>query len=243
VGPFSFGVVSATAGAASAAFPTNHGLAVDDIIIGSGFLAGARITATGTNNCGLNVTITGLTEPLGEVVSATANRDLYAIPSDLKKIYSGHLLGAQRPVRFRRPRTYDRTTPNTLRTGTVYEYDISRIAGRGKIRMLPTPADADILDMGYYRRMYLGSASGDTTALDIPEDFEWVPLAFAKWHFLTDKKDNEQATTWFSLSEKGIESMLHDNTRQPDEDLGFTPGHAGGGIGDNDTSNIRWETS
>lgn len=238
-GPF-YPPMSATAGAGSAEVGAGHGIEPDDLIGGPGLILGARVTATATTAVGFNVTLTGI--GAGSAFTASASRDLYSLPSDFKKPYTVHMLGTQRSIRFRRPRTFDRLISDTRQASTVYEYDVSRIAGKGKLRLLFVPNGADVLDVQYYRRMYLGTATGDTTPLDIPQDFEWTPIAFAKWHFLTDKKENEQAGSWFSLSERGIESMLRDNVRQPDEDLRFQPGHVRGGYSDNDTRVIPWES-
>ena len=65
-------------------------------------------------------------------------------------------------------------------------------------------------------------------ALDIPEDYEAYPIAWAKWHFLTDKREQggQQATTWLNLAQEGLKTMESDQTVIPDEDLMFLPGHA-----------------
>lgn len=245
VAPINLTGVSATGGVASASFPTDHGLAISDYIVGSGFPRGTLITATGTNNCGFNATLTGI-DITGEVVSATATRAQYDAPSDFKKPYHARLLGAQRPLTFVRQRLLGRLSTTINKSGSVYNYTISNIAGApgnrasgsGKLTLIDAPNSADVLDLWYYRRMYIGTASADGNAIDIPEDFEYVPLAFAKWHYLTDKNVGNQSTTWFSLSERGIELMLRDNVLQPDENLAFLPGAGAGFPSDNSTIGI-----
>ena len=70
------------------------------------------------------------------------------------------------------------------------------------------------------------SASAASAALDIPEDYEYVPIAWAKWHFLTDKGEGrkDQANVWMTLAQDGLKQMLAEQTALPDDDLGFVPG-------------------
>ena len=119
--------------------------------------------------------------------------------------------------------------------------------GRGKIRLLDAPQTVDVMVHRYQRRMFIASASSiSTTAIDIPEDYESFPIAWAKWHFLTDKQETrgQQATTWLSLVQESLRTMLADQNAIPDEDLVFTPGYATLSVrgGDNSTRYVDWNT-
>lgn len=245
VAPFTVTGVSASAGQASAACPAGHGFKVDDIVEASGFMVGTRITATAASGFGINGTVTGFTAGV-TVITATATRDYYDLPSNYRVGYSVRLLGAQKALTYAQRRAYDRVTTNEFTVSTPEWYDLFSAGGKGKIRLLPPPSGADVLQLRYYRRLYIGTATGDSTALDIPEDYEQTPIAWAKWHFLTDKQEGrgEQAGTWLSLAQDGLKTMTADETAIPDESLGFTPAAATLGYGgDNTTRYIPWDTT
>jgi hypothetical protein len=145
---------------------------------------------------------------------------------------------------FRR-RAWDRTVGDEFTTSTPDWYDIFAIGAKGKIRLLPPPAASDSLQLRYYRRMTIPTTTATAEAIDIPQDYEGYLIAWAKWHFLVDKSEgrSEQATVWLSMANEGITTMMKDQTRIPDEDLGFTPGHYGG-FGNIDSSrSVPWEYS
>jgi len=243
--PFTVTGVSASAGEASAAAPAGHGLAVDDIIVGDGFRIGTRVSATAASGFGIFGTVSATAAGVS-VITATATRDYYSLPSDWKVGYSVRLLGTQKALTYIQRRIYDRYVVDEFSAGSPEGYDLFGQGGRGRIRLLPPPNGSDVLFLRYYRRLYIGTATGDTTALDIPEDYEQTPIAWAKWHFLTDKQEGrgEQATTWLSLAQDGIKTMLADETTIPDENLAFTPGYSMEGFGgDRSTRYIWWDHS
>lgn len=215
---------SASAGNASAALPAGHGFQVDDVLQGGIFLLGTRVTSTATNGVGFSRNV-DITAAGVQTSSVTAVRDLYALPTDWKTVYSVRLLGAQRVLRPVRRRVIDRSVTDEFVVSTPEAYDIAVIGGKGKLRLVPAPLSSDALMLRYYRRMTVPSAVNDGTTLDIPQDYEPYLIAIGKWHFLTDKKDGaERAQTWFQFGEGGMLSVLRDQTRVPDEDLGFFPG-------------------
>lgn len=243
IGPFTVTGVSASAGQVSAACPAGHGFAVDDILYASGSIVGNRITATAASGFGFAVAITGFTAGV-TVITATAARDYYSAPSNYRRIYTVRLLGSEKSLGYATRRTYDRFVTDEFAAGSPDSYDLYSLGGKGKIRLLPPPSAADVLLVRYSRRFSLASASSVTSSLDIPEDYESYVIAWAKWHFLTDKAEgrSEQATTWISLAQEGLKTMLADQTVIPDQDLGFTPAHAVPvAIGDNSTRNLDWE--
>lgn len=243
IAPFTV-AITASGGVASASSLAGHGVAVDDVLIGDGFILGSRVTATAASGFGFNVAITGFAGSSSYTISAV--RDSYDLPSDWKSGYSVRLLSSQKALRYLQRRTYDRSVTDEFQAGTPERYDLFNTYGRSKIRILPAPGSADVLLHRYYRRMFMASASSvSTTALDIPEDYEAYPIAWAKWHFLTDKREQggQQATTWLTLATEGLKTMVGDQTVVPDEDLGFLPGHTfldpvGG---DRSTRYIDWE--
>jgi hypothetical protein len=243
IGPFTVTGVSASAGQVSAAAPAGHGFAVDDIVLASGFLTGNRITATAASGFGFAAAVTGFTAGV-TVITATGVRDYYDVPSTYRRIYTVRLLGAAKSLGYATRRTYDRFVTDEFSAGTPESYDLFSVGGLGKIRLLPPPASSDVLLVRHSRRFSLASASGVTSSLDIPEDYESYVIAWAKWHFLTDKSDSaERATTWLSLAQEGLKTMLQEQTLIPDQDLGFTPAHAVPYTGgDNSTRFVPWDT-
>lgn len=244
-GPLSIAITASAAQTSASALP-GHGILVDDFVVGSGFMYGARVTATGASGFGFNVTTSGYGAGL-QSFNAQFIRDSYDLPSDYKSGYSIRLLGSQKALRYIGRRVYDRSISSETQVGTPEKYDLFNSYGRGKVRLLPAPSAADVLLQRYYRRMFLASASGvSTTALDIPEDYEAYPIAWAKWHFLTDKREQggQQATTWLSLATEGLKTMLGDQTDIRDEDLTFIPGHVVPDPVGNDRSTryIDWDT-
>ena len=225
-GPFSVTGVSASAGQASAAVPAPHIIAIGDLVIGSGFGLGVRVTATAASGFSFNSTVTGFTAGV-TTADLTFQRDLYDLPTDWKNVYSLRLLGTNRKLEYVGRRAYDRGVGDENLASTPYHYDLFRAGSGGKIRIVPSPGAADTLQIRYYRRFFLASASGVSTALDIPEDYESYPIAWAKWHFLTDKGEGrkDQAGVWMQLAQEGLVTMLKDQTNVPDESLGFSPAH------------------
>jgi len=236
VAPFYVTGVSASANQSSAAAPAGHGFVVDDIVVASGFLTGTRVSATAVSGFGIYGSPTWTAAGV-QVVSATGMRDYYNLPSDWKVAYSVRILGSQRALGMIQRRMYDRLTVSEFVAGTPEAYDVFGIGARGKIRLLPPPSASETLFLRYYRRMYLGSATGDSTYLDLPEDYEQTPIAWAKWHFLTDKSEARQGqgTTWLALAKEGLATMKRELMRIPDEDLGFSVGAGIGGPNVNST--------
>jgi hypothetical protein len=220
-GPFSLSV-SATASSAFAACPTSHGIAIDDIVSANGFLYGTRVSATASAGFGVTVAPTA-----GGTATGTFTRDMYDAPSGLRTEYGVKLLTSQRPLIYAARRPYDRGSTDEIQASSPFWYDLFMLGGSSKVRLLPPPAGADLLQQRYYRAFTLGSASGASASLDIPEDYEFVPVAWAKWHFLTDKGEQRKAQgqTWFSLAQDGIKTMLAEQTNLPDNDLMFMPGY------------------
>jgi hypothetical protein len=239
--PFGVAGVTASAGAASAAAPAGHGLKVDDFIQGTYFPAGTRVSATAVSGFGFNCYPVGLTGTAS--VNVTATRDMYDLPSDWKAPYSLRLLSSNTPLRYVQRRSVDRTAESE-QSGGAYGYDLMLVGAKGKVRLLRTPEASDVLQVRYHRNMATAAATATSTPLDIPDNYETYLMAWAKWHFLTDKGEERksQATTWLSLAENGLTTMLKDQTNIPDEALGFTPGHAQAGrINDNSTALINWD--
>lgn len=243
--PFTVASASASAGQGSAACPSGHGLKVDDFISGAFFAAGARISATAGAGFGIFGTVT-LTAAGVATADIAASRDMYDFPSDVKQVYSVRLLGSQRWLAQVGRRLYDRNIAGEQSTNSVYQYDLFMQGSRGKIRLLPPPSTSDTLLVRYYRRMTVPTTSATADVVDIPQDFEPYLIAWAKWHFLTDKGEGrgEQMKTWFALSEQGLTMMVREQTRKPDEDLMFIPGqYSYGNWSDNSTRQLDWNWS
>jgi hypothetical protein len=240
--PFGVAGVTASASVASAAAPAAHGVKTDDFISGTYFPAGTRASATAVSGFGLNCYATGVSTSATTTITAT--RDMYDLPTDWKAPYSMRLLSTNTPLRYVQRRRVDRSGESEQTGGDVFGYDLMMVGSKGKVRLLTPPAVADILQIRYYRCMATAAASSTATTLDIPDGYEPYLMAWAKWHFLTDKGEERksQATTWLALAENGLQTMLKDQTNIPDEDLGFIPGHMQAGrVGDNSTVNIRWD--
>lgn len=226
VAPFSITGVTAVTGQASAACPPGHGLATDDAIVGAVFLAGTRVSATAASGFGLSVAAVSASSNF----AITAIRDMYDLPSDMRAGYGNYgvrLLGAQRTLQYFKRRAYDRRVTDEQSTDNPLWYDLFLAGTKSKVRLLPPPSAADVLLQRYYRRFTIASASASTTALDIPEDYEEFPIAWAKWHFLNDKSDaqSQRGQTWLSLAQEGLKQMLDDQADVPDDTLLMTPDH------------------
>lgn len=234
-GPFVVSGVSASAGQTSAQFPTAQGalLKVDDFLIGSGIGVGTRITAVnGSSAVGLSSAFSTALPAGSQHFNITVNRDFYDVSGDWKAPYSARLLGSQKTLRYANRRQYDRGLGDEFGpTTTPGYYDLFVVGGRGKLRILPPPNVDDTLQLRYYRRMTIPSATADATLLDVPQDYEPYFIAWAKWHFLVDKTEGrgEQGAMWLAMAKEGIKTMLKDQTTNPDEDLMFIPGAAVGG--------------
>ena len=240
--PFGVAGVTASAGVASAKAPVGHGLKVDDFIAGSGIGLGVRVSATAVSGFGIYGTINFTSG--SATADLIATRDMYDLPSDYRAIYSVRLLAGATPLRYVQRRIVDRSLAGEQSADDLYGYDLSLVGAKGKIRLLTPPGGADVLQLRYYRCMATAAASSTGTPLDIPDVYEPYLMAWAKWHFLTDKGEErkQQATTWLSLAEDGLKTMLKDQTNVPDEELGFIPGHTRAGRrSDNSTAGIDWD--
>lgn len=243
VAPFSVGGVSAVSGQSSAACPTNHGLQVDDMISFLGVTVGTRVSATATNGFGLTSAI-GADLGVGtQVVTASAIRDHYAVPSDFRAPYQLRTLVSQKALVPIRRRLYGRQTTTSLTPSNPIGYDILPIASKGKVRLLPPPNSEDTLHMSYYRLIATATADSDATTLDLPVNAEPFVVAHAKWHSITDKGEGREAQgkTWYAFADDGIKRLLAEQTVQPDEDLAFQPGGEPTWPGPNSTANLNWD--
>lgn len=214
---------------------TGFGIVSGDFVTGPMFASysAGRVSATASAGAAPNTTATvGFAETFntslissgGVTAFITANRDEYDVPSDWKQPYSARLLASQYTVRPIGRRFYDRSITSEFNpVGTPLYYDIFTIGTQSKIRLLRPPSQTDRLQLRYYRRLI---ASADPC--DIPAQYEGYMIAFAKWHFLTDKADSqERANQWMQFAQNGLQQMLKETERQPDEDLSFQPGFYG----------------
>ena len=240
-----FGVTATvSAGQASATAGAGHGIKVDDFLTGANFFPGTRVTATAAGSYGFNQAVTA-TAAGANAVSATATRDMYDLPTDWKTPYSFKMLSGKYALYPMVRRIYDRSQPDEFVTTTPIYYDVFQTGTKGKIRLLNPPAGSDILLMRYHRRMATATATADATVIDIPQDYDEYLISWAKWHFLVDKAEGraEQATTWLSLANEGLKTMLADQTDQPDQDLMITPGaySYSVNVGPNSTRWVEWD--
>ncbi|OFV80325.1 MAG: hypothetical protein A2W26_03730 [Acidobacteria bacterium RBG_16_64_8] len=235
IAPFSV-AVSASSQEASASAVVGHGIAVDDFIAGEQFVVGTRVTATGTTGFGFSPALTAFAAGIS-AFNITVNRDFYALPSDFRTPYSVRLLSTNKPLVPITRRYYDRQWSSQFTVGTVEGYDMFQLGAKGKVRLVPPPAGADVLDVRYYRAMATASASAQGTVLDLPSDYDDYLVSWAKWHFLMDKSEgrSQQGQTWLALAQEGLKTMLSDQTNQPDEEIAFVPGHASWPYGPNST--------
>lgn len=240
--PFTVTGITASAGQASAAAPVGHGIKPYDFVAGSGFGVGVRVSASAVSGFGIFGTINF------DTGSATSDpvimRDMYDLPSDYKAMYSVRLLGSKKALRYVGRRLYDRSTVNEQQVSTTEWYDLFMVGSTGKVRLLTPSAGADLLLQRYYRRMSIPTTTATAEAVDIPQDYEPYLIAWAKWHFLTDKAEGrgDQLTAWHTLADEGLKVMLADQTDQPDEDLMFTPGQFQyGTVSDTSTRFIGWD--
>lgn len=246
--PFSVTGVTASAGQTSALAPASHGFEIDDILSFPGILAGTRISATAAGSIGFATQITTTIGTGNQVVTATGARDFYSVPSNFRVVHSVRTLSNGAVLWLYRRRAYDRSISTQEYTaGTVQGYDISQISTRGKLRLLPPPATADVLELRYFRRMATATSVSDSATLDIPQDFEPFLIAWSKFYLITDKAEGrgDQAQTWLTFANEGISRMLSDQARQPDEDLRFIPGAISltQASGPNSTRYIDWTSS
>lgn len=243
IGPLSLVGVSASANQTSAALPVGHGLQVDDYVSGTPFVVGTRVSATAAGSIGLTVAVTAGIGTGVQIFTITGLRDMYDLPPDFKAEYSVRLLGSQKVLRSVRQRQLGRARTSEQDTAQPVGYDVFPVGQKGKIRLARIPSFSDVMLTRYYRRLDVPSASASTALLDIPQDYEWVPIAWAKWHYLTDKANakSDQAQVWIALANDGMKSMIADQTRRPDEDLMFIPGASYGDSTLNSMDSITWD--
>lgn len=242
--PFSVGGVSASAGQASAACPVGHGLVVDDLISFSGLGLGTRVSATAAGGFGMSTT-PGAGLGTGTVtVTASVVRDMYALPSAWKSPYSVKTLNQQVALLPIRRRLLNRSSTQEFTPSTPVAYDVYPITTKGKIKLVPPPGTADILQLNYYRRITPSPTPSSGQTLDVPQDVEPYLTAYAKWHFILDKGEGRsaQGSTWLAFAEGGLKTMLAEQTSLADEDLAFVAGHGSFNLGGaNSTRNIPWD--
>lgn len=244
VGPFS-ATLTATGNSSVVTASAGHGILPLDVLSGAYFPPGTRVSATASTAIGVYGTLTGVTAAVNPVV--TVIRDLYDVPSDYKQMYSVRLNATNTWLAQIDQRFADRAIDNEYASTTPpMAYDLFMVGSQGKIKLLPPPNSSDTLQMRYYRRMAISTATGQTSVLDIPQDYEPYLISWAKWHFLVDKAEGrgEQLTTWFKLGETGLTMMLKEQTRRPDANIVFIPGQfAYGNFNTNSTRLLDWNYS
>lgn len=244
IAPFT-AVITATGNSASVTASAGHGVKPMDLLKGDYFPPGTRVSATAATTIGIFGTTTGVTASVSPTL--TVVRDMYDVPSDYKQMYSVRLNGTNTWLPQVDQRFADRAADNEFVANTPPAfYDLFMVGSQGKIKLIPPPNGADTLQMRYYRRMAVATATGSTAVLDIPQDYEPYLIAWSKWHFLVDKAEGRgaQLETWFKLAETGLTMMVKDQNRRPDMNITFIPGQfAYGNFNVNSTRMLDWNYS
>lgn len=223
IGPFQVSGCATTSGSTTITTTVTNGFSVAgvtkwDAITGSATVLDMQVSATGTTS----ITATLAASATVSAATLTFTRDLYTLPTDYKAMYTARLLSQPRGLTFIGRRPYDRTVYDQTSVATPIFYDMFREGELGKIRLIPPPSAADTLKIRYYRRM-----SETADPIDVHVDWEPYFIAWAKWHWLTDKKDgSERAKEWQQFANTGIAQMIKQNSNIPDEELAFIPGAA-----------------
>lgn len=196
------------------------GVVAQDLIVGTGLYGEARATSVVTTT--ITSSVVANATP-GAQTLQFQRRD-YDLPADFGYLYSARLTQNPRGLMPLDMRAWDRGRSDHTNTDIPTHYTLFSAGGVGKIRMIPTPAQADHLILQYYRRMTIPSTDG--TAIDVPEEWEYGILAMAKADLAMDRGMADKASHWAARSEQAILRAKSQTVRAPDADTGFMPSAA-----------------
>lgn len=163
-------------------------------------------------------------------VTVTAGTADYALPTDLRAIYSLrnsqgiHLLPFSQRDYDRVEAIQDSGTPygyNLFPSTTVEDLDPQHT--QTNLRLIPTPSAGDTLTLKYYRRTVTYTSVG--AAIDLPRHFQhWVIYA-AKSMLLADHGgESDRAMIWQRKADKMLQLMkFTDMDQMTDQTHGFSP--------------------
>lgn len=159
------------------------------------------------------------------VVAATASYDLVTSGGAVrpKKIHSARLKNNLRTLFYARQREWDRMVWNQESNQIPTHYAEVRSAnGNLAIKLLPTPSQAELLQVRVYEHIVIPSADGDN--LDIPDRYIPAILSLARYYFLIDRDaEDVRAQVYLQKAEQLIQKAMSDDVGAPDEDVHFTP--------------------
>lgn len=183
-------------------------------------------------------------------IDVDASISTYALPANLREVYSVRLVSQKRALIYINQRDVDRIVRDQSATGTPSHYTLFRgstdfapdslAEQQLMLKLIPTPnyTAVDELLVRYYR--LIASPAVDADNLDVPDRYVYAFLTMAKYYFLVDK-DAESARTeeHKQRAEYLFALVQRDDQEYQDEDLALTPQVDYGQAWGPDT----WETS
>lgn len=109
------------------------------------------------------------TRTYADTIPVAAGTSTYALPYDCAAIYDVRLTSSPRRLTYINRRPYDSAVYDQSYTGIPYGYDAFRQGAQGMIQLIPTPGQADNLEIKYYRRLWI-PCSVSATGVSAGED-------------------------------------------------------------------------
>ena len=164
-------------------------------VAGTDVVAGAKV-ASFNSNTNLVVSPVNPTPNAGPLtltfsgnITIVAGTDLYDLPALVWKPMSARLISSQfRPLAYIQPGKYDDISYDQSVQGSVVAYTLYNAKShdtdnqRGVLRLIRVPSAADVVLVKYYRL-----PSFDGTDVDVPDEYLYTFLDFARLHLLRSK--------------------------------------------------------
>ena len=180
----------------------------------------ASIVLSTTMGGGAYITETGTYTFAGDIPIIAGTRS-YNLPSDWSAPMGARLIGNdKRPLTWKDIRAWDRTILDQTVQGTPDEYtvynpysDLTQNFGETRLRLDVIPSSANTLNLRYYR-----SFNTTGTNIDIPDNYLYMFLDYARARMLEAKKAQDDPAGFMASQQQGKEDAAEDDAQPTDDD-------------------------
>lgn len=152
-------------------------------------------------------------------INVSANVSDYDLPTGFKHAYSVRL--SQDPLAQCSQRDWDRLVWDQSGQLGATHYTTIVVGSQNKIRLIPTPDDADTLQVIYYRALTLPAKDQDT--LTIPDVWVDPILDYARARLAAERGKAQQREFFYAQAIKGYREARRLDLVEPDYDTAMQP--------------------
>jgi hypothetical protein len=149
---------------------------------------------------------------------------LITMPARGTKVYS--LVVSNKTLNYMDKRDWLRQVDLTQNIGLTGYYDIYKTGNTNTIEVSDHPASSAPYTLYYHALMPIAYQTANAEVVDVPENVMSFVLAQAKADYIARVDSGSPKLDYYSAQAKFRRGrLIAEDTRQPDEDGGFTPGY------------------